>query len=80
MTRLAPGQTAWPTEFSEADEDAAVVLAQWAATAIENARLYETSERRRDEAERAVLGLRAARDITDGRRLDLRTRARARTP
>lgn len=38
---------------------------EWTATAIENARLYETSERRRDQAERAVLGLRAARDITD---------------
>jgi two-component system, NarL family, sensor histidine kinase DevS len=52
-------------DFSESDEEAAVVLAQWAATAIENARLYEASERRRDEAERAVRGLRAARDITD---------------
>ena len=53
------------SEFSEADEEAAVVLAQWAATAIENARLYESSERRREDAERALLGLRAARDITD---------------
>ena len=52
-------------EFTEADEEAAVVLAQWAATAIDNARLYETSELRRVQAERAVLGLRAARDITD---------------
>jgi signal transduction histidine kinase len=52
-------------EFIEADEEAAIVLAQWAATAIENARLYESSERRREEAERAVLGLQAARDITD---------------
>jgi signal transduction histidine kinase len=51
--------------FDGADEEAAVVLAQWAATAIENARLYESSERRREEAERAALGLRAARDITD---------------
>jgi signal transduction histidine kinase len=51
--------------FTEDDEDAAVVLAQWAATAIENARLYETSEQRRDEAERAVQSLRAARDIAD---------------
>jgi signal transduction histidine kinase len=50
-------------EFTEADEEAAIVLAQWAATAIENARLYESSERRREEAERAVLGLQAARDI-----------------
>lgn len=52
-------------EFTDADEEAAVVLAQWTATAIENARLYESSERRREEAERAVLGLQAARDITD---------------
>jgi signal transduction histidine kinase len=52
-------------EFTDADEEAAIVLAQWAATAIENARLYESSERRRDEAERAVQGLQAARDITD---------------
>ncbi len=52
-------------EFTEADEEAAVALAQWAAIAIENARLYESSERRREEAERAVLGLQAARDITN---------------
>jgi two-component system, NarL family, sensor histidine kinase DevS len=52
-------------EFTDADEEAAVVLAQWTATAIENARLYEASERRREEAERAVLGLQAARNITD---------------
>jgi two-component system, NarL family, sensor histidine kinase DevS len=52
-------------EFTDADEEAACVLAQWAATAIENARLYESSERRRKQAERAVLGLRAAQDIAD---------------
>lgn len=52
-------------EFTEADQEAASVLAQWAATAIENARLYESSERRRKQAERAVLGLRAAQDIAD---------------
>jgi signal transduction histidine kinase len=51
--------------FTEADEEAAVVLAQWAATAIENARLYEASERRRHEAERAVRSLEAARDIAE---------------
>jgi GAF domain-containing protein len=53
------------SEFTEADEEAAVVLAQWAATAIENARLYEAAERRRDEAERAVRSLEVARDIAD---------------
>jgi signal transduction histidine kinase len=52
-------------EFTDADEEAVIVLAEWAATAIENARLYESSERRREDAERAVLGLRAARDIAD---------------
>jgi signal transduction histidine kinase len=50
-------------EFTEADEEAAVVLADWAATAIDNARLYETSERRRAELEQAVRGLEATRDV-----------------
>jgi two-component system, NarL family, sensor histidine kinase DevS len=50
-------------EFSEADEEAATILADWAATAIENARLYHTSERRRIEQERAVRALEATRDI-----------------
>ena len=50
-------------EFTEADEEAVVILAEWAATAIDNARLYETSERRRAELERAVRGLEATRDI-----------------
>ena len=37
-------------EFSERDEEAAVILADWAAVAIDNARLYEASERRRQES------------------------------
>jgi signal transduction histidine kinase len=45
--------------FSEADEQALVVLAGWAAVAIDNARLYESAERRRVELERAVRGLQA---------------------
>jgi signal transduction histidine kinase len=49
--------------FSEQDEEAAVVLADWAAIAIDNARMYETSERRRDAAEKAILGLEATRDV-----------------
>ncbi len=49
--------------FTEEDEQAAVVLADWAAIAIENARLYETSEKRRRELEQAVLGLQATRDV-----------------
>jgi GAF domain-containing protein len=52
-------------EFTEEDEEAAVVLAQWAGTAIDNAMLYESSERRREELERAVRSLEAARDITE---------------
>ncbi|HET8951833.1 MAG TPA: GAF domain-containing protein, partial [Solirubrobacteraceae bacterium] len=37
--------------FTAADEDAVVILAEWAGIAIENARLYQASERRRDELE-----------------------------
>ncbi len=50
-------------EFTEADEDAAGILAGWAATAIENAKLYQLSEERREELERAVHGLEATSDI-----------------
>jgi signal transduction histidine kinase len=62
------------SEFSEEDEEAAILLAQLAATAIENARLFETSETRREELERAVRSLEAARDITHaiGGETDLR--------
>ena len=51
-------------EFTEADEEAAVILAEWTAIAIENARLYEASERGRLELEKALLGLEATRDVT----------------
>jgi signal transduction histidine kinase len=50
-------------EFDDDDLEAAVVLAEWAAIAIDNARLFGTSERRRVELERAVGGMEAARDI-----------------
>jgi signal transduction histidine kinase len=50
-------------DFDEDDLEAAVVLAEWAAIAIDNARLFGTSERRRVELERAVRGMEAARDI-----------------
>jgi signal transduction histidine kinase len=50
-------------EFSERDEQAAVILADWAAVGIDNARLYETSELRRQELEKAVRGLEATRDV-----------------
>jgi signal transduction histidine kinase len=52
-------------EFSDEDEEAAVALAQWAAVALENARLYEASEHRRRQLERAVRSLEAARDIAE---------------
>ena len=51
-------------EFTAEDEEAAVILADWAATAIENARLYQVSERRRTELEQALRGLEATRDIS----------------
>jgi signal transduction histidine kinase len=50
-------------EFTEADEDAVVVLAAWAAIAVDNARLYEGAETRRRELERAVVGMRATTEI-----------------
>ena len=50
--------------FDEADEQAAAVLAEWAAVAIENARLYTRAEGRRVELERAVHGLEATTAIS----------------
>jgi signal transduction histidine kinase len=50
-------------DFDEADEQAAVILAAWAAIAVENARLYGETASRRDELERANRGLRAATTI-----------------
>ena len=41
-------------EFDEGDEQAVIVLAGWAAIAIENARLYRDVRSRRDELERTV--------------------------
>ena len=49
--------------FEETDEASVQTLAGWAAIAIENARLYEGVERRRDELERAVRGLEATTAI-----------------
>ena len=43
--------------FSDADEESAVILADWAAIAIDNARLYASVEQRRDHLERAVRAL-----------------------
>ena len=44
-------------DFDEGDEQAVVVLAGWAAIAIENARLYRDVRSRRDELERTVAAL-----------------------
>jgi signal transduction histidine kinase len=49
--------------FTQSDEDAVVVLAEWAGVAIENARLYESTEHRREELERAVRRLEATTAI-----------------
>ncbi len=49
--------------FDDHDEESLVVLAEWAAVAIENARLYDGLERRREELERAVSGLEATTAI-----------------
>jgi len=49
--------------FSELDEEAVVVLADWAAIAIHNARLYQSATVRRDELERGVRRLEATATI-----------------
>jgi signal transduction histidine kinase len=50
-------------QFDEADEAAVMVLADWAAIAIENARLYSSLETRSSELERAVRGFEATAAI-----------------
>jgi signal transduction histidine kinase len=59
LTEKAGGE-----KFSGADEEALVVLADWAAIAMENARLYRGVRERRDELERAVRTLEATNEIT----------------
>ena len=49
--------------FTESDEEAAVVLAEWAAIAIENAHVFTASEERRRQLERAVSRLEATTEI-----------------
>jgi signal transduction histidine kinase len=51
-------------EFSDADERVAILLAAWAAVAIENARLYKGLEHRQGELERAVRGIEMSSDIS----------------
>lgn len=50
-------------DFDDEDREAIAVLAEWAAIAIDHARLFGTSEQRRVELERAARGLQAAGDI-----------------
>ncbi len=50
-------------EFTAADEEATVILADWAGIAIDNARLYHRSESRRVELEQAVRRLEATTAI-----------------
>jgi len=50
-------------DFDTRDEEAATILADWAAIAIDNARVYEVSERRREELEKAFRSLEATRDV-----------------
>ncbi|MGH2985005.1 MAG: GAF domain-containing protein [Solirubrobacterales bacterium] len=51
-------------EFDDADESVIVLLSQWAAIAIENARLYRGLDRRGADLERAVRTLEAGADIS----------------
>jgi signal transduction histidine kinase len=51
-------------EFTVDDEEAAVVLADWAAIAITNSRLYRAVRERRDELERTIRGLETTTEIS----------------
>jgi two-component system, NarL family, sensor histidine kinase DevS len=50
-------------DFDEADEQSAMILAEWAGIAVENARLYSSVQSRGDEMERAVHRLEATTEI-----------------
>ena len=50
-------------DFDDADEQTLVLLAGWAAIAIENARIYDSLRAQRDELERAASGLEATTAI-----------------
>ena len=49
--------------FTQADEQAAVLLADWAAIAVDNARLFAEAQDGRDDAERALRRLEATTDV-----------------
>jgi signal transduction histidine kinase len=50
-------------DFDEADEQSAMILAEWTAIAVENARLYRSVQSRGDEMEHAVHRLEATTEI-----------------
>ncbi|HEU4735436.1 MAG TPA: GAF domain-containing sensor histidine kinase [Solirubrobacterales bacterium] len=50
-------------DFDEADEQSAMILAEWTAIAVENAHLYRSVQSRGDEMERAVHRLEATTEI-----------------
>jgi signal transduction histidine kinase len=50
-------------EFTEDDEEAVRVLADWAAIAIANARLYRNVRQRNEELQRAIRGLETTTEI-----------------
>jgi signal transduction histidine kinase len=52
-------------DFTATDEQTAVILARWAAIAIENAELYEQLDDEHEELERSVARLRAMTEITE---------------
>jgi signal transduction histidine kinase len=51
-------------EFTAADQEASILLSEWAAVAIENARLYQEAETQRADLERAVMRLEATAAIS----------------
>ncbi|HMJ33490.1 MAG TPA: GAF domain-containing sensor histidine kinase [Baekduia sp.] len=50
--------------FTDEDEEAMIVLADWAAIAVTNARLYQAATGRRDELERTVRALETTTEIS----------------
>jgi signal transduction histidine kinase len=51
-------------DFDEADEQSALILAEWTAIAVDNARLYADVGGQRDTLERAVRSLEATTEVT----------------
>jgi signal transduction histidine kinase len=52
------------SDFTDVDEEAMVVLADWAAIAVANARLYHEATARRDQLERTVRALDTTAEIS----------------